>query len=83
MGTRRSRVGVELVTKLQSVRYPAGIIVFLASMENNLVERYEQLGVKGILRKPLTLSDLSECLQAIGAAKARDRTSAICKGTKP
>lgn len=57
--------GLELVSKLQSVGYPGHIIVFLASMEDALVGRYEQLGVKGILRKPLALSDLSEFLEAI------------------
>ena len=65
--------GIDLVTKLRSVRFPGRIIVFLASMDDGLVEGYEQLGVKGILKKPLELSDLRECLEAIGAAEGGSR----------
>ncbi|EDY18722.1 response regulator receiver protein [Chthoniobacter flavus Ellin428] len=61
--------GIDLVTKLRSIRYPAGIIVFLTNMNNDLVPGYEQLGVKGILKKPLELSDLRQCMETLGETK--------------
>jgi CheY-like chemotaxis protein len=58
--------GIDFVTRLRSIRYAAGIIVFLVSMNNDLIQGYEQLGVKGILKKPLELSDLRQCVEALG-----------------
>lgn len=52
--------GIDLVTKLRSVRYSAAIVVFLARMDDDLVRGYQGLGTKRILQKPLELSELRE-----------------------
>lgn len=58
--------GIDLVTKLRSVRYSAAIVVFLARMDDDLVRGYQGLGTKRILKKPLKLSELREFRVTIG-----------------
>lgn len=58
--------GFRLVSKLRSGGDPVPIVVFLANIDNELAGRYAQLGGIEILKKPPALSDLSECLKAIG-----------------
>ena len=57
--------GIGLVTKLRSVCYPGIIVVCSASVSPSESERYAQLGLNRILRKPVELWDLLESLSKL------------------
>jgi CheY-like chemotaxis protein len=50
--------GLELVMKLREIKYPGMIAIVSSELNEDVADDYRKLGIKHILFKPVSLSDL-------------------------